>query len=296
MRRGAGLVMADGGFDPQARQLITPEGVDLRLRLGTVAERAMALMIDMALIVAGLIALTLAAWGAGTVAKVTFVGEAVAIIWLIGSFVARNFYFTALECGPRSATLGKRAMRLRVASRNGAALTANAVIARNAMREIELYMPLSVLFADGGELGSVIVLAGVVWCGVFLLFPLFNKDRLRAGDVIAGTWVVKTPKRALLPDLADAARDAKDARFAFTQAQLDAYGVKELQVLETVLRAGEPEVMSAVAERIRAKINWRRAPMETEAEFLSAYYAGLRRRLEQRLLFGVRKRDKHDRA
>ena len=52
--------------------------------------------------------------------------------------------------------------------------------------------------------------------------------------------------------------------------------------------------MVAVADQIRIKIGWTRSTYETDKEFLSAYYAALRRRLEQRLLFGKRKRDKHD--
>jgi hypothetical protein len=50
----------------------------------------------------------------------------------------------------------------------------------------------------------------------------------------------------------------------------------------------------AVADQIRFKIGWTKTSYETDREFLAAYYAGLRRRLEQRLLFGKRKRDKHD--
>ena len=61
-----------------------------------------------------------------------------------------------------------------------------------------------------------------------------------------------------------------------------------------MLRNANAEAMEAVAERIRAKIAWNKRPSEIDQEFLSAYYAALRRRLEQRLLFGVRKRDKHD--
>jgi hypothetical protein len=108
--------------------------------------------------------------------------------------------------------------------------------------------------------------------------------------------VLKTPKQTLLPDLTSDRDAAPEGLFAFAIAQLDVYGVKELQVLEQVLRTQEPAAMAAVAERIRAKIVWKGRPGETDHDFLSAYYAALRRRLEQRLLFGVRKRDKHDKS
>ena len=52
--------------------------------------------------------------------------------------------------------------------------------------------------------------------------------------------------------------------------------------------------MRAVADRIAAKIDWPRHPDEADYDFLAAYYAALRGRLEQRLVMGVRRRDKHD--
>jgi hypothetical protein len=96
----------------------------------------------------------------------------------------------------------------------------------------------------------------------------------------------------LLPDLAD--QGAARAVFAFNASQLAVYGVKELQVLESVLRTGEPTALQAVAERIRAKIKRLKDANEEDGDFLKAYYAALRRHLEHRLLFGTRKRDKHD--
>jgi hypothetical protein len=166
------------------------------------------------------------------------------------------------------------------------------VFARNALRDIEVFLPLTFMIARSDDVEGWIALAGLVWTGVFTLFPLFNRDRLRAGDLVAGTWVVVAPKRKLLRDQADVA-PAANADLAFTSAQLDAYGVKELQVLEGVLRGRERETQAAVARRIRAKIAWD-GPWAADAEFLAAYYAALRGRLEQRLLFGRRKRDKHD--
>ena len=35
------------------------------------------------------------------------------------------------------------------------------------------------------------------WFLIFALFPFFNKDRLRAGDLIAGSWVDEAPKSRL---------------------------------------------------------------------------------------------------
>lgn len=280
------------------RELVTPEGVDLRIRLGQASQRAGAFIIDLSIMTGCLIAMTLLALAAAVVTGLEETGEFIFIIWLVGAFLLRNAYFVSFELGARAATPGKRAVGLRVAARDGGRLTANAIFARNAMRELELYLPLSFMFARAAEMESVdgwIYLLGLVWSGVFVLFPLFNRDRLRAGDLVAGTWVVQAPKQKLLVDLASEAVERLD-RFPFTEAQLQAYGVKELHVLEQVLRVKDRRTMTAVAERIRRKIDWPPSADERDEDFLAAYYAGLRGRLEGRLLFGHRRRDKLDKA
>lgn len=276
---------------PGIRSLVTPEGVDLHIRLAPLGDRAVALIIDLLIMTVSLFLLTLALVSVLTQLNFsTF--DFTYIIWMLGFFVLRNFYFTLFESSRRAATPGKRIMGLRVVARDGGALTADAVFARNAMRELELYMPISFLFSQGEGIEAAITLAAIVWCGIFVLFPLFNRDRLRAGDFIAGTWVLKAPQQKLLPDLADQSSN-KDT-IIFTEAQLDLYGVKELQVLEQVLRAGKAEALEAVAAQIRTKLNWKRRINETDEAFLNAYYKALRQRLEQRLLFGKRKKDKFD--
>jgi uncharacterized RDD family membrane protein YckC len=279
---------ADDGW----REFVTPEGVDLRLKVGDAGERFAALVVDVLIIGGLLIGLTIAACSAFA-AGGKGGAELIAIVWLLGFFLLRNFYFTAFELSGRAATPGKRMMGLRVIARDGGRLTADAVFARNAMRELELFLPLTMLFARGQGVDAWLILLGAVWSGVFLLFPLFNRDRLRAGDLIAGTMVVKTPRKVLRPDLAEDGAMRLNGP-GFTQAQLDAYGVKELHVLEEVLRGGDRRTMAAVARRIRTKIGWPEPAVETDADFLAAYYAGLRGRLEARLLFGKRRKDKFD--
>ena len=278
------------------RPLVTPEGVDLRIRLAEAGQRAAAFLIDFAIIVGVLIALTILCLGAAWVSKLR-AAEWISVVWLLGAFLLRNAYFIGFEMGPKAATPGKRIIGLRVTARNGSRLTAEAILTRNAMRELEIWIPLAVLFSPGGgdRVEGWMFLLGFAWCAVFLLFPLFNRDRLRAGDLAAGTWVVRAPRRKLLRDIADDSA-ARSGRFAFSDRQAQAYGVKELQVLEEVLRVGERRTMKAVAERIRRKIDWTAAPDESDGDFLAAYYAALRARLEQRLLFGHRRRDKHDAA
>jgi hypothetical protein len=48
-----------------------------------------------------------------------------------------------------------------------------------------------------------------------------------------------------------------------------------------------------VAAKIREKIAWQ-GPVDDDEAFLRAFYAALRGRLERRLLFGKRRKSKHD--
>ena len=276
----------------RVRQLITPEGIDLRLKLAEVSERATAFFIDAAIIIGVLVGMTLLSFLTLITAGIGSV-QITVIIWLLASFFLRNFYFMAFELTPRGATPGKRAMGLRVATRNGEPLGFDAIFARNAMREIELFLPMSFIFAYGREAGPWAALAGTIWCAIFVFFPFFNRDRLRVGDFVAGTWVIHAPRRALELDLAAAERATG---LVITPAEADVYGVRELSVLEEVLRRKDEATMQAVAARIRAKIKRSKAPGETDQAFLEAYYLALRARLEGRMLFGHRRRDKHDKA
>jgi uncharacterized RDD family membrane protein YckC len=289
---GARPIERHAGPAERVRELITPEGVDLRLKLGEASERATAFLIDAVIIIGVLIGMTLIGFLTMLAVGIRSI-EITLIIWMLVSFFLRNFYFMAFELTPRGATPGKRALGLRVATRNGEPLGFDAIFARNAMRELELFLPLGFLFVYGREAGAWGALAGMVWCAVFVFFPLFNGDRLRVGDFVAGTWVIRAPKRALELDLATVEL-AKG--LTFTQAEVDAYGVKELSVLEDVLRRRDEATMEAVAARIRAKIKRGKARGETDQAFLEAYYLALRARLEGRMLFGHRRRDKHDKA
>jgi len=290
--------------DKNIRTLVTPEGIDLRLRIADGGARVGAFVVDLVIMIIVLIAITFAIGFATTNMK-DGGAEVSWAIWLLFAFFLRNFYFMAFEMGPKAATPGKRLMKIRVANRRGGHLTANAIFARNALRELEFFLPLSFVFSPETGVDGWLTLFGIIWSFIFLLFPLFNKDRLRAGDLIAGTWVVKSPKLRLSKDLSDAP-DPTDGhvRYVFTPSQIDAYGVKELHVLENVLRKNDPTTVAEVTSRIMQKIKWPKSdkdPDKTEntnaakLEFLNAYYAALRGKLETKLLFGVRRKDKFDR-
>ena len=124
----------------------------------------------------------------------------------------------------------------------------------------------------------------------------FNRDRMRAGDLIAGTLVIAVPRQRLLGDLV-----ATRARFLFADHQLGAYGKRELQILEDLLRRpGDNEtreLLRDVYDRICRKIDWKQpvGPNET-ALFLRDFYTAQRAFLEREQLFGRPRADKFEAA
>jgi uncharacterized RDD family membrane protein YckC len=291
----ADLALAHREEAKQRRTLVTPEGVDLSLMLADVWQRMAAFFFDLLVMGAMLLGLALACSFFAAFFGLT--GKEIAtIVALLGFFLLRSFYFVLLEMGPRAATFGKRVSGLRVVARSGERLTADRVIARNMMREVEFYLPLTFLSynlaADGAD--AVTALIGLGWTGLFLLFPLFNRDRMRVGDLLAGTWVVRAPRRALRGEVGGALWEGV-ADHRFTEAQLDVYGVFELQTLERVLRDAPADAVANVAATIRRKIG-HADDGGPDYPFLSAYYNAARARMERGLLFGRRRADKYDKG
>jgi uncharacterized RDD family membrane protein YckC len=273
--------------EKKLREFVTPEGVDLQLRIASAALRLGALLIDLILIVLTLILFTLLILWAGLASN-----SSIAVtVWLLGAFVLRTFWFIGFELGARAATPGKRLMGIRVVARDGGRLTADAVVARNLIRELELFLPLTMMGVGAAEdmVSGWTALAGVAWSLTLSLFLLFNRDRMRMGDLIAGTWVVMA-KRAKLDRDITADGGGVDA-IRFTDAELAVYGIYELQELERVLRGADPRAMRDVADTIRGKIG--RPVAEEDDVFLTSYYRQLKARLERGLLFGKRREDKY---
>jgi len=295
------LHMVDDGA--LVREIVTPEGIPLRFTLARAGDRAGAFVLDVLLMFAVLVALGVAMSLAGLGS-----GSWMSAFFVVASFLLFNFYFAFFEVRWQGSTPGKRRVGIRVIDARGGQLETSAVLARNLVRELEAWIPLRLLLA--GKLvwpeapGWAVVLAGA-WAFAFMLMPLFNKDRLRVGDLIAGTRVVLQPKVVLAPDLVHEAAAAPryapanavaPPAYVFTDAQLAIYGIYELQVLESVLRtniedAGHLEAMRTVSEKVRMKIRYGAASVDDQ-RFLRDFYAAQRAYLEQKMLFGQRRQDK----
>jgi uncharacterized RDD family membrane protein YckC len=280
------------GHARTTREIVTPEGVTLTVELAEFGERATAFMIDLffwfcasVLVVLTAVILLVRGWA-------DFV--LVLSIMMFVSFVIRNFYFVHFELAWRGMTPGKRIVGIRVIDRHGGPLLPSAIVARNFAREIGMFIPLGILMTQGGGVIPWDRLMLAAWLMSFVALIFVNRDRMRAGDLIAGTIVIALPRQRLLGDLME-----RQASFVFSDRQLRAYGAFELQVLEDLLRRpdapGVPAVLGEVCAKICRKIEWHEpVPDPDRLRFLRDFYTAQRAFLEREQLFGRRRADKHD--
>jgi uncharacterized RDD family membrane protein YckC len=291
--------------------LQTPEEVPLTFELAPVGLRILSFGIDIFLVLLSVILIAIlvnelildSLWEDSD--ETAEIGMAIANL---AFFLIWNFYFITTELRWQGKTIGKRITGIRVIARDGGPLSADLVFARNLTRDLETLIPLlalanpSVIGLDAPWLLALCWL----WLAALLLMPLLNRYHARLGDLVAGTLVVMAPRERLLPDLVEregdmvlsAATQAEESPYRFGPDQLDTYGIKELQILEDVLRRYpdqiDRELVNTIADRIRTKIAWTPEPgIPFEAyAFLRAFYAAQRAHLEHKMLFGQRRESK----
>jgi uncharacterized RDD family membrane protein YckC len=143
-----------------AREVPTPEGIELSLHLAGPVSRALAWLIDLFLRLVALAALSVA---------LGLLGKLGAALILILWFALEWLYPTAFEVWYGGATPGKRSLGLMVLQQDGTPVRVSASLTRNLLRAIDFFP----------------------FCyGVGLLVMLLNRDFKRIGDIAAGTVVV----------------------------------------------------------------------------------------------------------
>lgn len=309
--------------EPRRFQLFTPENVSLRFDLADVGVRLGGVLLDylflLSPILVGALLIKILGLGGGRA-----LWEA---IFLLSAFLLRNAYFPWFELRWQGRTPGKKITGTRVIARDGGPLTPGMVFARNLTRELELFIPIIALTAPESLAAKVpawLVPISLLWVLVIVLLPVVNQHNSRLGDLLAGTLVVREPQQELLPDLAqglsslqspakgasqkggtqeDGARasDHPGSRNPiFSAEQLTMYGIRELQVLEDVLRrdlsSETLDVMELITQRIQRKIAWEPASPEGHSMppvvFLKAFYTAQRAHLEHKMLLGQRQESK----
>ena len=270
---------------------VPPEGVPITFDLASRGSRLGAQLLDIMITYGSVLVLVI------FLSYTSVLGEAALVsLFLLLTFFVRIPYYIFAELVWNGRTLGKRITGTRVISATGQRLTPHQIVARNLMKEVEVFLPITTLFA-AGDLGTATGIAMVVWMFVVLLVPFLNRKRQRLGDMIADTLVVDMPKAILLPDLATADRPARQ-RFQFDPEHLEIYGRYELQTLETLLRnpprsQEQYDRVRDVANTIIGKIGYTEKVAAVDRwAFLLAFYAQQRGFLENRHLFGDSRQDK----
>lgn len=161
-----------------AREVPTPEGIELSLRLAGPVSRALAWLIDLFLrvLVVGVLSVVL-----GMLGKLGF--GLMLILW----FGLEWLYPVAFEVWYAGATPGKRALGLMVLQEDGTPVRLSASLTRNLLRAIDFFP----------------------FCyGVGLIVMLLDRDFRRLGDIAAGTVVVyrePATRHAAVPEAPPAA-------------------------------------------------------------------------------------------
>ncbi len=287
---------------PDPHRLMPPEGVPITLQVATIGARFGAQITDILVTLVVSIALILLAPWIGFASANSLFG-----LFALLFFFIRVPYYAIAELIWNGQTLGKKMMSIKVVSEDGGPLTAHALVARNLMKEAEIFLPGTLLLVlDAGTPFASWV--AFCWILTAISIPLINTRRRRIGDMMAGTYVVQLPVAVLLADVSRTAppRSTRTEGYRFFAHQLDHYGVFELQTLEDLLRAAEADgpvpsppqraALATVFERVRVKIGYgETVPEADHLAFLKAFYKAQRGHLEQRQLFGERRADKFHR-
>ena len=128
-----------------AAQVMPPEGVPLELPIASVGVRFSAQLVDILITVAAAGALLALLAVSGLIGANTFLALASLLF-----FAIRVPYYVIAELIWNGQTLGKKLMKIKVVSHDGGPLNAHALVLRNLMKEAEIFLPGTLVFAIGG--------------------------------------------------------------------------------------------------------------------------------------------------
>ena len=240
----------------QPYALPTAEGVTVRLRPAGLGARLAASAVDglvQLLLVGGmfLIGGTLSQrLGASPAGVYQLAAGTLAAAGVVAGLLVLWIYPTAFELIWDGQTPGKRAMGLQVVADDGGAVGWRASLVRNLLRPADLFPGMG---------------------GAGMLVSLIDPRGRRIGDLVAGTLVVHRPLPSPRPVLDGAAPELLPPRLTPRRVRV-ALGPELLGLTAEALArraqlepAARERVMAAVADRVRAQLEWPEAPLSDPA-------------------------------
>jgi len=238
----------------QHLEIETPEHVVLDLEIAGIGSRALAAVLDMAILTgAGLALLTiviiLGSYGVS-------LGRPGTILLVLGSFLAWNGYFILFEGMRRGQTPGKRMAGIRVVMDTGHAVTFGAAAARNLLRVADFLPPPYLI-------------------GVLLV--AFHPRAKRLGDMVAGTVVSRDRPQEGAPPPRVGPGESEEV------ASIPELGDEDFRLLtQFAARQGElaPAARARLAAGLAARLSAHPAPagQSDMAHLLALHAAELARR------------------
>jgi len=238
----------------QHLEIETPEHVVLDLEIAGIGSRALAAVLDMAILTgAGLALLTiliiLGSYGVS-------LGRPGTILLVLGSFLAWNGYFILFEGMRRGQTPGKRMAGIRVVMDTGHAVTFGAAAARNLLRVADFLPPPYLI-------------------GVLLV--AFHPRAKRLGDMVAGTVVSRDRPQEGTPPPRVGPGESEEV------ASIPELGDEDFRLLtQFAARQGElaPAARARLAAGLAARLSAHPAPagQSDMAHLLALHAAELARR------------------
>ena len=165
-----------------AAQVVTPENIAFEYRVAGPFLRLAALLLDW-LIIGGLMILV-------RIASVFLVSFAIAnAVLLLSVFILMWFYGALFEAYWNGVTPGKAALRLRVISTDGRAVSGLQAFGRNVFRFVDLmpWVPPTVFWGIRAETSGF---SGAPLFLVALLSATLTRNYRRVGDLVCGTMVI----------------------------------------------------------------------------------------------------------
>ncbi|MGZ3873735.1 MAG: RDD family protein [Mucilaginibacter sp.] len=217
----------------------TTQNIDIDYEIGGLGERILARLIDYAVFLPFFFA------GMFSIAYFTGYGAAIYFILLGAAFV---FYDLICEAFFNGQSLGKRVMKIRVISLNGARPRFSQYLLRWLFRLVD--------FVLTGGLGALIA-------------AVMSEKGQRIGDIVAGTAMIRTVARTQMDHIPLNSSDATYQPIFLQAGELTDRDISLIHdVINTYLKTGNSAVVYAMAEKLKAHLSLVLPPQMNSLVFL----------------------------